>query len=142
MLSTAFQELPPTEEEEEIVLKFVRSLINRIFGRRVPVEVTNDNPLFNNIDHRAKALEDMLLRCGLSRRCAKRVAVRVIAQYPDFDLNDNRCAGIRYALEAIRDDYQKAFEHLLSEIGEGAYEWRAKVYRGEVVFVPALFYDF
>lgn len=122
--------------------RFVRSLINRIFGRRRAVEVVTDEPLVNSLESRAKILEDMLLRCGLSSRCAKRVAIRVLTQYPDFDLHDNRCAGIRYALETIRDDYQKAFEHLLSEIGEGAYDWRAKVYSGQVVFVPALFYDF
>lgn len=123
-----------------MIKQFISNLIDRLLGRK-RVQVVVD-PVVDLLEKRAAILENTLIRCGLSRRCAKRITMRILAENPDFDLFSPRFAGIRYALEAIATDFQNAFEYLLAQSEDQAYEWLSQVYQGSVVFVPSLFYDY
>jgi hypothetical protein len=125
------------------MIKVLRALINRILGRKRLSDATvEESPILGLMEKRADILENALIRCGVSRRSAKRITIRIFAENPDFDLFSPRFSGVRYALQAIAEDFQNAFEFLLEESEEAAYDWLHKVYQGTVVFVPALFYDF
>lgn len=123
-----------------MIKQFVQNLVDRLLGRKRAIAVVD--PVVCLLEKRASVLENSLMRCGLSRRCAKRVTMRIMAENPDFDLFSPRFAGIRYTLEAIASDFQNAFDFLLAQEEERAYEWLSQVYQGSVVFVPSLFYDF